>query len=399
MSIQQPERQLHIDLMRGFAAQLVLIGHAYSLLISKHSAVIPVETNVGDSISRLVWRFTGLFVGRGADAVIVFFVLSGLLVGASIVRQTNKNTFQFVDYFIKRTVRLQTVILPGLIISGALIWFCFQFGAGASVIEQNVPWYPADWPIQESMSFSTLACNAIFLQTIFCSQYAHNSSLWSLANEFHYYIAFPLLLVALVQSHRTAMFRFLLLTGFCAILGLWLYPYFFEGQFYRSFHFFTGALIWSVGAFLPWVFAKFPNFFRSAVSHFVWFFVASLLLYLYSKSLGATRTIAVVGLTVWLLFYAQTLNKVLSFSNNVSSCVKLFSDFSFSLYVIHVPLLFAFLSFSPTLLQKQSTSLNGFWIFLIVLIAINIFAYIFYFCFERNFPKILDRIQNLRLHT
>jgi peptidoglycan/LPS O-acetylase OafA/YrhL len=395
MNLNQTDRQLHIDFLRGVAAQLVLIGHAFSLFVLKSSSTVSGNEISTHWITQTLWRFIGIFVGRGADAVVVFFVLSGLLVGASVIRQIEANRFQFGDYIVKRIVRLQTVILPGLLISGVLIWLSFQLGAGASVIVQNTPWYPVDWPVQESMSMSTLACNAVFLQTIFCSQYAHNSSLWSLTNEFHYYLAFPMILLVLTASKQSLAVRFACFIGFCLVVGLWLYPYWNSAQFYRSLQFFTGGLIWIVGAYVPWGLSKYGKPFNSYFSHVMWFAVAALLLLLYLKSVGSVRTLSVVLLTIWLLSYADTLNKWLGRSELISRSVKLLSDFSFSLYVIHVPILFVFLSFFDELLVKQLPTLSGLVVFAFILLITNFLAYGFYFLFEKNFLVIHARIKTI----
>jgi peptidoglycan/LPS O-acetylase OafA/YrhL len=393
MSNLQVERQLHIDFLRGIAAQLVLVGHAFSLLVDKN-AILVVEGHLAmDWLNRALWKVVGVFVGRGADSVVVFFVLSGLLVGATVIRQIGAGKFQFKDYLLKRVTRLHTVIFPGLVISGLLIWISFKFGTGASVITANIPWYPENWPIQESMSTSTLFCNAAFLQTIFCSQYGHNSSLWSLTNEFHYYLAFPMVLIVLISAKHSAAVKLWCFFGFAAIVALWLYPYFARGEFYRSLNFFTGALIWTIGAFVPLLLQRLGKPFRSFLAHSLWGVVCCLLLVIYYKSSGYFRTVSVVTLTVWLLINAPLLNKVLGQSNLISRAVKLLSDFSFSLYVIHVPILFFFLSFSSKLLTKVPTSFGGLITFIGIVLITNLIAFAFYFGFERNYQMVLNRVK------
>ncbi len=45
-----------------------------------------------------------------------------------------------------------------------------------------------------------LLCNAAFLQTAACPQFAANGALWSLFNEFWYYMLFPPLALALLPG-------------------------------------------------------------------------------------------------------------------------------------------------------------------------------------------------------
>jgi peptidoglycan/LPS O-acetylase OafA/YrhL len=60
--------------------------------------------------------------------------------------------------------------------------------------------YPQD--ILHTLEPGTLACNAGFLQTAACKPYGDDNALWSLFNEFWYYVLWPLLLLAFTAASK-----------------------------------------------------------------------------------------------------------------------------------------------------------------------------------------------------
>lgn len=56
----------------------------------------------------------------GGQAVVVFFVMSGLLVGGIVIRTSNE--FSYKQYFIARAVRLYLVLIPAVMLAVGLQW-------------------------------------------------------------------------------------------------------------------------------------------------------------------------------------------------------------------------------------------------------------------------------------
>ena len=69
-------------------------------------------------LTRALYFITGL----GHQAVIVFFVLSGFLVGGSVVRNFKQNNFSPKQYLINRVSRLYVVLLVALPVGYLLDW-------------------------------------------------------------------------------------------------------------------------------------------------------------------------------------------------------------------------------------------------------------------------------------
>jgi peptidoglycan/LPS O-acetylase OafA/YrhL len=127
----------------------------------------------------------------GAEAVMVFFVLSGLLVGSSALRARRDGTWSWSKYLIARLTRLLVVLAPALVLTYAwdrLGKATYPSGYSGPVLLGGRP--PDD-------SLRTAVGNLAFLQTIRVPDFGTNVALWSLANEFWYYMLFPLCLVVI----------------------------------------------------------------------------------------------------------------------------------------------------------------------------------------------------------
>ena len=127
-------------------------------------------------------------------------MLSGFLVGSSGLRWVEKRTWSLPRYLLHRFLRLEIVLLPALLLE--LIWDAAGMHIpGAAGLYSGgwhliMRWGPAD------LSWRTLLGNAAFVQGILVPSFGVNGALWSLANEFWYYVLFGLLVTACLRSTR-----------------------------------------------------------------------------------------------------------------------------------------------------------------------------------------------------
>ena len=174
-----------LDLVRGGAALAVLLGHLRAFLFVEHSA-LPTRNLLTDA-------FYGL-TGFGHQAVVVFFVLSGFLIGGAVQERFATNRWSFGDYALRRMTRLWLVLLPALVLT--LVWDLaggvLSGGAGydGRYYERNHSGPSSVNPVDNGVL--AFLGNVFFLQTILAPTYGTNGPLWSLANEFWYYLMFPL---------------------------------------------------------------------------------------------------------------------------------------------------------------------------------------------------------------
>jgi peptidoglycan/LPS O-acetylase OafA/YrhL len=179
-----------LDLIRGLAAIAVLIYHIRYRFFYDYA-----DMHNADWFSKVFYGMTSF----GHDAVIVFFVLSGYFISASVLRDGAKVRWSWTRYAINRLTRLYLVLLPGLLLTvfwdrlGLRYFPDHHIYTGAPQ-----PWINDFSPVVKRLGVGTFAANAFFLQTVLAPPLGSNEALWSLSNEFWYYVLFPLTWFALV---------------------------------------------------------------------------------------------------------------------------------------------------------------------------------------------------------
>ena len=199
----------HLDAVRGFAALTVLISHARHLLLLDWG-----ELKHRNFLIKLVYGSTEF----GHQAVIIFFVLSGFLIGPGVLRSIHARRWSSARYFVHRFLRLEIVLAPALLL--CLFWDVtgtHLFGL-AGIYGGKTGIYPVGYDIQSRITAPVFFGNIAFVQTLLVPTFGSDSPLWSLANEFWYYLLFPCVALALIPRSR-AITR--ILYGTVAILIAW----------------------------------------------------------------------------------------------------------------------------------------------------------------------------------
>jgi peptidoglycan/LPS O-acetylase OafA/YrhL len=209
-----------LDLLRGIAAILVLADHWRNYFFVNFHEV---------GLHRVLLAVPYILTAAGHEAVVIFFVLSGFLIGGTIRRSLELGQWNWASYLTNRLVRLWIVLLPGLLLT--LLWD--KIGVA---LEASRPVYLGDPAIMGSIASADAATvfvgNLLFVQRVFVPAFGSNGPLWSLANEFWYYVLFPLGLLAILPftSTRTriitaALFTFLVVwlrTTLLPLFPVWL---------------------------------------------------------------------------------------------------------------------------------------------------------------------------------
>ncbi len=175
-----------LDLVRWFAAFLVVIAHSRHLLFVDYKNI-----SAGHSLFMKGFYF---LTGLGHESVILFFVLSGYLVGGTALIRLFENKWNFKEYFINRFSRIYTVLFPALVLGGLLDFIGTHY-VNQSQIYTNVLIYnigSLNSIIANQLNFTTFFGNLLNLQTIAVPRLGSNQPLWSLANEWWYYMLFGL---------------------------------------------------------------------------------------------------------------------------------------------------------------------------------------------------------------
>jgi peptidoglycan/LPS O-acetylase OafA/YrhL len=132
--------------------------------------------------------------GFGHEAVMVFFVISGFLVGGKVWSLYREGRFGWRLYLAHRLSRLYAVLIVALLLGVVLDWSGYLFFNGYGLYDQGYEGAIAvlgSAPI-ERMGWRDFLVNAFFLFFFVGPPYGSNGPLWSLAYEWWYYILFPL---------------------------------------------------------------------------------------------------------------------------------------------------------------------------------------------------------------
>ncbi|MCC7394350.1 MAG: acyltransferase [Sphingomonadaceae bacterium] len=356
----------HIDMLRGLAALLVCVGHIRGMIWVDYGALA-----APDAVTKILYFLTGL----GHQAVVLFFALSGFLVGGSAFQRIRSGQFNGGDYLLRRLTRLWTVLLPALALGALWDWL------GRDILA--APGYDGSlWPILSSgpdatrgidLSLSTLLGNILFLQTIFVPTFGSNGPLWSLANEFFYYLLFPAM--ALAAFGRTG-WPMRLAAGLFAIIVAVILP---QVMLLLGLIWLAGALVWPLGNFAA------ANARRCAIwaAGGLVLLIAGMVWGRSHPGLGADLLLG--GITaLWL----PALARLRGFGRFYAKLSKALSEISYTLYVVHFPILFllASLLFLPRQMAPDAMGL-------VWLVGATIFALFYAACIWRMFERNTDAIR------
>jgi peptidoglycan/LPS O-acetylase OafA/YrhL len=191
----------------------VVAAHVCAFVMSDESKAGPLNLGL-----RLFYAMEN----AGDVAVMVFFVVSGFLVGGqALLRIANGNEFDLSHYSIQRFSRIYTVFVPALLATVALDYVGRQYfnASGLYTSPAGLGAGSLGYAIAGRDDAATLIGNVLMLQTIAVEPYGGNGPLWSLANEWWYYVIFGLFLVS-VSKNRAPIYRAAALSAGVIILSV-----------------------------------------------------------------------------------------------------------------------------------------------------------------------------------
>src|SRR5882762_288746 len=114
-----PDASGYLDIIRSLAAMAVMFGHWRALYFVDYAHVQP-------SMSTVPVKTIYFLTGFGHQSVMIFFVLSGLFISSSVLRNLERG-WSWRNYAIDRGVRLYLVLVPGLLLGGLCDVLGFHF--------------------------------------------------------------------------------------------------------------------------------------------------------------------------------------------------------------------------------------------------------------------------------
>jgi peptidoglycan/LPS O-acetylase OafA/YrhL len=194
------------DLLRAVAALLVFLEHGRNLFFVD----FPDLTS-----HRTLLAIPYVLTGAGHQAVVVFFVLSGFFISGAVIRAVERNQWLWTDYLTRRLARLWVVLIPALLL--CLLWdkLGMHLGHAPALYGGKVNNHMLG-DISRLLSPSTFFGNLFFVQGILVPVFGSDGALWSLTNEFWYYILFPFGFFSFRSATSRAQ-RFLCAPLFCLV--------------------------------------------------------------------------------------------------------------------------------------------------------------------------------------
>lgn len=362
-------QSLLISLLRGLCAVEVAAAHL-------RAEFFPGLRAIADP--PLAYQALAFFTGFAHQAVVLFFLISGWLVGGSLLGKIGQPQ-ALQAYAIDRLSRLWTVLIPTFVLM-------LLFGVLAGQLIPNT----IDYSRSNSYSLLSFAGNLVGLQTVTMEPFGGNFPLWSLANETWYYLMFPLLLVLVTGStpaRRVLAMLTLVAIGLALPSDMTLY-----------------FLVWSLGAMFSRVRIDCSNAVRWLMLAVFGAMAVYFRLTGYNDDMTAASFVQdLVYSLVFLLFLCSMHIKAGPASPRLArlrSGATFFAEFSFTLYVFHIPLI--------RLMQHVGLHVWGgyrlspsnwidYGIYFSLLGVVLVLSYGSYLLFESHTPKVRRWLKELLL--
>jgi peptidoglycan/LPS O-acetylase OafA/YrhL len=148
-----------LDLLRGIAAFAVFLGHVRGSSFVEFGD-LPLDQQ--GILTKVLFGITR----TGHEAVLVFFVLSGYLVGGQIINRVREGRFKMIAYALERTTRIFIPLIPACVFTIAISWLVFG--------------QEPNWP---QTLLNMFGLNGVLTETL-----TANAPLWTLAYEIWFYL-------------------------------------------------------------------------------------------------------------------------------------------------------------------------------------------------------------------
>jgi peptidoglycan/LPS O-acetylase OafA/YrhL len=195
-----------LNLLRAVAAGLVVVQHVRIVSLANWEQLAPTERGPLRAAFYLA-------TSCGHAAVIAFFVMSGYLVGGGFLVDLAAGRASLSRYVTSRVSRIYTVLVPALVLGFAMDHVSMDV-LHSALANDALPIRPP--------TLAAFLGNLLSLQTIVVPALGTNVALWSLANEFWYYLLWPLAILPFAP--RQPMRRRVVLLASAAAICALTYP-------------------------------------------------------------------------------------------------------------------------------------------------------------------------------
>ncbi|MEM5330020.1 acyltransferase [Paraburkholderia sp. JHI2823] len=352
----------NVEAMRGIAAMIVAYFHCRVIAwvgireyIAGHHALFSLDTALAYLTIPFVW---------GSIGVPIFFVISGYCIHRSHAARLARNPLYRLDagdFLLRRFIRIYPVLFCALMLTFALDSFSASY-----------------WPHNDRLGDTGLfafAGNLLALQGITAPTYGSNGALWTLSLEIQFYALYPLLFAVRRRIGTNWTLAGLIVLG--AVSYAWL-----ERRGIIVFSSYWAS--WYLGAWIAEREVRGQRVRKGLV-----FAVAPLMLVL-----GCVAPTQYVQFQFWAMAFAPFLEWMLHARASralVVRALEKIGEFSYSLYIVHIPIFVALVSWRFHSIRPVSIL----WSMGFFLVALAV-AYVFHLLVERPAMGVLGRMSARR---
>lgn len=360
------ESNSNIEAARGFAALLVAFFHIRVIAwigIREYHHAYGVNFSLNSLLSYITFPIT-----YGAIGVPIFFVISGYCIhkNQATKLKENKNYKLAVSNFLyRRFVRIYPVLIGALLLT-------YAFDTASS------NFHPLNERLGDLSPMNFLG-NVLALQGITSTTYGSDGALWTLSLEIQFYLFYSIVFksVTKIGNKKT----------FLAILFINIASYF-TFERHGIIIFTSYWLCWYIGAFLAELEVR-----ENGVPSNITCAIASTLLILFGAIISGKSQY--FSFQIWAIGFAFLLILIFNNPSFFRSKFRVFfekiGEFSYSLYIIHIPIA-VFLT-SWIFNSKKPASIFYSLIFLAIAV---LFAYVFHLLIERPSMKWIRHARSQR---
>jgi peptidoglycan/LPS O-acetylase OafA/YrhL len=169
-TITSPKAHLHyLDGLRALAALFVVVHHAFLNIWPKP------ETYTGSAAA------LGVILAHGHYAVDLFIVLSGFCLMYPVTRAGGTIRGGATQFFLRRAWRILPPYWLALFFSLVLVWFFIGTKTGSH------------WDVSLPVTMKSIVTHLFLVHDVYAQDYTINHAFWSIAVEWRIYFLFPLL--------------------------------------------------------------------------------------------------------------------------------------------------------------------------------------------------------------
>ena len=341
-----------LDLIRFLAAFTVLLAHYRGAFFVEYRLLPENQKNI---LSTLFFFLTRL----GEESVLIFFVMSGLLVGGRAIEKILNNKVDVAKYILDRSVRILLPLFASIVLVVII-----------------------DLIIGNRIPFLDILGSVLSFQGLFTDCYS-NAPLWSLAYEIWFYVIMAgIMLLLKGKKEKNKLWGLVLvvlvLSFFTKLSTVYLF-------------------LWFIGAFVFFL-SSFQGKRRSVV--FLIFILLCFFMVLSQLTSESKTSLPILfskldkdlikiclGLTAAIFISAmKDIKPVTEIGIYVEKIGSKLAKFSYSLYLTHYPLMYLLLAWGvPKSTELSLTSIMYFTLTISIAIVIS---YVMYFLAEKHTDSI-----------